>query len=119
MRIHQSASAQACPPEVEAMGYARRILLNGKIVSMDDATTSTSPGKTTGVAVKGDKIVKLGTTDEIRAFAGREHEGRTTSRAARHRRASSNRTSTSTAAPRAIAERFGLKCPPNGIQVDA
>ncbi|MBI2821852.1 MAG: amidohydrolase family protein, partial [Acidobacteria bacterium] len=41
-------------------------------VSMDDASRSTTPGRIyQALAVKGDKIVKLGTNDEIRALAGR------------------------------------------------
>src|SRR5262245_49794062 len=63
---------QALPPEVEAMGYADFVFLNGKVVSMDDASNSTSPGHIyQAVAVKSDKIMKLGTTDEVRAMAGR------------------------------------------------
>ena len=59
------------PPEVALHGYADTVFINGKVVSMDDKSTSTEVGNIyQGVAVKGDKIVKLGTTQEIRALAG-------------------------------------------------
>ena len=66
------AYSQQLPPEVEQMGYADTIFLNGKVVSMDDASTSTSPGSIYQAnTVKNDKIMKLGTNDEVRALAGR------------------------------------------------
>ncbi len=64
--------AQQLPPEVERMGYADTIFINGKIVSMDDASTSTEVGNIyQAIAVKGDQIMKLGTNQEVRAMAGR------------------------------------------------
>ena len=63
--------AQQIPPEVAQYGYADTILVNGKVVSMDDKSTSTSVGRVyQAIAVKGDTIVKLGTSGEIRALAG-------------------------------------------------
>ena len=35
---------QGIPVEVEDMGYADTIFVNGKVASMDDASSSTSPG---------------------------------------------------------------------------
>ena len=58
-------------PEVAKFGYADTIFVNGKIVSMDDWSSSANPGNIyQGVAVKGDAIVKLGTSAEVRALAG-------------------------------------------------
>jgi predicted amidohydrolase YtcJ len=65
-----SALAQVAP-EVAQFGYADTIFVNGKIVSMDDRSSSTSVGNIyQAVAVKGDTIVKLGTGQEVRALAG-------------------------------------------------
>jgi predicted amidohydrolase YtcJ len=59
------------PPEVAKFGYADWILFNGKVVSMDDASRSTEVGRVyQGIAVKGDKIIKLGSSDEVRTLAG-------------------------------------------------
>ena len=64
-------SAQQLPPEVARSGYADTIFINGKVVSMDDASTSTSMGSVyEAVAVKGDRIMKLGTSSQIRALTG-------------------------------------------------
>ncbi len=64
--------AQQLPPEVERMGYADTLFINGKIVSMDDESTSTDVGNIyQAIAVKGDQIMKLGTNEEVRAMAGR------------------------------------------------
>jgi len=53
-------------------GYADTIFINGKIVSMDDASTSTEVGNIyQAIAVKRDQIMKLGTNEEVRAMAGR------------------------------------------------
>ena len=58
-------------PEVAKFGYADTIFVNGKIVSMDDWSSSANAGSIyQGVAVKGDAIVKLGTSAEVRALAG-------------------------------------------------
>ena len=61
--------AQQIPPEVAQYGHADTILVNAKVVSMDDKSTSTSVGRIyQAVAVKGHRIVKLGTSGEIRAW---------------------------------------------------
>ncbi|MBI2821722.1 MAG: amidohydrolase family protein [Acidobacteria bacterium] len=63
--------AQQLPAEVARFGYPETIFVNGKIVSMDDVSTSTSAGRTyQALAVKDDKIMKLGSNDEVRALAG-------------------------------------------------
>ena len=113
------AYGQQLPPEVEQMGYADTVFLNGKVVSMDDASTSTSPGAIyQAIAVKNDKIMKLGTNDEVRPLAGRittvyDLNGRTLIpgiiETHQHIYGSSTR----------YADRFGLKFPPNGITVSA
>ena len=55
--------AQQLPPEVERMGYADTIFINGKVVSMDDGSPSADVGNIyQALAVKGDQIMKLGTT---------------------------------------------------------
>ena len=65
-----SAFAQL-PPEVAQYGYPETIFLNGKVVSMDDASRSTDVGNIyQAIAVKRDKIMKLGTTEQVRALAG-------------------------------------------------
>jgi predicted amidohydrolase YtcJ len=59
------------PPEVARYGYPETIFFNGKVVSMDDESRSTDVGNIyQSVAVKGDKIMKLGTTEQVRALAG-------------------------------------------------
>jgi len=58
-------------PDVAKWGYADTIFVNAKVVSMDDASNSIDVGNIyQAIAVKGDKIMKLGTTQEIRAVAG-------------------------------------------------
>ncbi len=58
-------------PDVAKFGYADTIFINGKVVSMDDQSTSTQVGTTyQGIAVKGEKIMKLGTTGEVQSVAG-------------------------------------------------
>ena len=70
-----SALAQQLPPEVAQQGYADTLFINGKLVSMDDASTSTSVGTIyQAVAVKGDKIMRLGTNAQVRAVAGPDTE---------------------------------------------
>jgi len=52
-------------------GYADTLFVNGKVVSMDDASTSTNVGNIyQAVAIKGAKIVKLGTNAAVRTLAG-------------------------------------------------
>ena len=64
--------SQQLPPEVEIMGYADTVFVNGKVVSMDDRSASAQVGNVyQAVAVKGDSIMKLGTNDEVRGLAGR------------------------------------------------
>ena len=63
--------AQQLPPEVAQYGYADTIFVNGKVVSMDDDSRSTSVGNIyQAIAVKGDKIIKLGTSAQVRALMG-------------------------------------------------
>ena len=65
-------SAQELPLEVERMGYADTHFISGKIVSMDDLSKSANVGNIyQAIAVKGDKIMKLGTNQEVQAMAGR------------------------------------------------
>ena len=65
------ALAQQLPPEVARHGYADTLFVNGKVVSMDDASTSTNVGNIyQAVAIKGAKIVKLGTNAAVRTLAG-------------------------------------------------
>lgn len=64
--------AQQLPALVAQQGYADLVLVNGKIVSMEDR--STTPGTTGRVvdamAIKGKRIMALGTEQEIRALSG-------------------------------------------------
>ncbi len=68
----QVIDAQAqLAPEVAQHGYADTIFVNGKVVSMDDVSRSTSVGTVyEAMAVKGEKIMKLGTSAQVRAVAG-------------------------------------------------
>lgn len=65
------ASAQsALPPEVARHGYADIIAYNGKVVSMDDKGLNQNPGTIyEAIAVKGTKIIALGTSARIRTLA--------------------------------------------------
>ncbi len=64
--------AQQLPPEVENFGFADTVFINGKIVSMDDASNSTDVGSVyQAMAVKGDKILKLGSNQEVQSLSGR------------------------------------------------
>ncbi|MEE2822407.1 MAG: amidohydrolase family protein [Acidobacteriota bacterium] len=64
--------AQQLPALVAQQGYADLVLVNGKIVSMEDR--STTPGTTGRVvdamAIKGKRIMALGTEQEMRALSG-------------------------------------------------
>ena len=64
--------SQNRPALVDEMGYADLILVNGKIVSMDDrSTTPDTPGHIyEAMAVKGKRIMALGGTDEMKKLAG-------------------------------------------------
>jgi hypothetical protein len=57
---------------VEDMGYADTILVNGKIVSMDDRSiVPNTPGNIfESMAIKGKRIMALGTNDQMRRLAG-------------------------------------------------
>ena len=69
--MSEPLQAQAIPPEVARFGYADTIFINGKVVSMDDKSNSTQVGNVyQALAVKGDKIVKLGGNQDVRALAG-------------------------------------------------
>lgn len=58
------------PSEVRKHGYADLVLINGKIVSMDDAGVNTNVGTVyQAMAVKGTRIISLGTGERIRALA--------------------------------------------------
>ena len=58
-------------PEVASFGYADTIFVNGKIVSMDDISNSADVGNVyQAIAVKGERIMKLGTTSEVEPLAG-------------------------------------------------
>lgn len=110
--------AQNLPAIVEQVGYADSVFINGKVVSMDDASASTSPGRVyQAVAVKGDKIIKLGSTSDVQAVAGRgtkvyDLKGRTMIpgivESHQHIYGNSLR----------WLDRFGIKWPPHGIIVE-
>ncbi|MCH8319930.1 MAG: amidohydrolase family protein [Acidobacteria bacterium] len=69
--LQASNSFAQLVPEVAEFGYADTIFVNGKVVSMDDESRSTTVGNIyEAIAVKGDKIMKLGTTAQVRALAG-------------------------------------------------
>ena len=71
-----SPYAQSLHPLVAEQGYADLILFNGKVVSMDDRSiVPNTPGNIyEAMAVKGKKIMALGTSDEMRALAGPDTE---------------------------------------------
>jgi predicted amidohydrolase YtcJ len=64
--------AQQIPELVAEQGYADTLLLNGKIVSMDDrSSVPNTPGNIhQAMAIKGKKIMALGTNAEMRRLAG-------------------------------------------------
>ncbi len=64
--------AQQLPDLVAAQGYADMVLVNGKIAAMDDrSTTPDSAGQFfQAMAIKGEKIMALGSTAEMRRLAG-------------------------------------------------
>ena len=111
--------AQHLPPEVARWGYADTLFINGKVVSMDDKSTSTGVGNIyQAIAVKGDKIMKLGSSAEVRTLAGPDTRvldlrGRTLIPGIiephSHIYGGAVR----------YLDRFGFKYPPNGIIVSA
>ena len=64
--------AQQLPELVAQQGYADLVLVNGKIVSMEDrSTTPNTTGRVVdAMAVKGKKIMALGTEQEMRRLSG-------------------------------------------------
>ena len=69
--LQVTVGAQELPPEVARDGYADTIFVNGKLVSMDDGSRSLRVGNIyQAIAVKKDRIMKLGTNAEVRAVAG-------------------------------------------------
>lgn len=63
-------AGRAQPPESPLV--ADLVLYNGKVVTVDDASVSPQVGTIAqGVAVRGDRIVFVGTTAQVRALAGR------------------------------------------------
>lgn len=66
------AIAQNRPAILDEMGYADTVIMNGKIVSMDDhSITPDTPGHIyQAMAIKGEKIMALGTDAEMKALAG-------------------------------------------------
>ncbi|MEE8461026.1 MAG: hypothetical protein V3S50_02760, partial [Acidobacteriota bacterium] len=69
---HGFALSQQIPDLVAEQGYADRILVNGKIVTMDDwSIVPNRPGTIVeAMAIKGKKIMALGTDQEMRELAG-------------------------------------------------
>ena len=63
--------AQQLPPLVAQQGYADSVLINGKIVSMDDwGTVPNTPGNIyEAMAIKGKRIMALGTNQAMRELA--------------------------------------------------
>jgi predicted amidohydrolase YtcJ len=112
------ATQSPLPAEVEAMGYADSIFVNGKVVTMDDAGTSANPGHIyEAVAVKNDKVMKVGTSDQVRALAGRntktyDLKGKTLIPGIiephQHIYGGAMK----------YASRFGKKFPPQGVQIE-
>ncbi|MBI2821047.1 MAG: hypothetical protein HYX74_02370, partial [Acidobacteria bacterium] len=65
---------QQIPPLVARQGYADLLLINGKIVTMEDRSAAPdTPGRIyQAMAIKGKKIMALGTDEEMKALAGSE-----------------------------------------------
>ena len=64
--------AQQLPDLVGQLGFADLVLFNGKIVSMEDRTTTpdTTGRVVNAMAVKGKKIMALGSEQEMRSLSG-------------------------------------------------
>ena len=61
---------RSLPPEVAEHGFADLVLLNGKVVSMDDAGNNDNPGSIyEAMAVKKDRIMALGPSQRIGRMA--------------------------------------------------
>ena len=71
-----SPSLAQLAPEVAEFGYADTIFVNGKVVSMHDESRSTGVGNIyEAIAVKGDKIMKVGTTAQNKSCGRSRHHG--------------------------------------------
>ena len=69
--MHLSAAFAQLPSEVARFGYADTVFVNGKVVSMDDASKSISMGRIyQAIAVKQDRIMKLGANDDLTNLIG-------------------------------------------------
>jgi len=65
-----SLSAQTLPPEVAKQGYADSIVINAKVVSMDDWGYNNNPGHIyEAMAIKNQRIQALNTTEYIKTLA--------------------------------------------------
>jgi len=64
--------SQDRPPLVDQMGWADTVLINGRIYSMDDRSiTPDKPGNVyEAMAIKGKRIMALGSNQEMRKLAG-------------------------------------------------
>ena len=69
---HVPGLAQQLPDLVAEQGYADLVLVNGKIVSMEDRSiTANSTGRIErAMAIKGKRIMALGTEEEMQSLAG-------------------------------------------------
>ncbi len=112
-------SAQQLQREVAQYGYPDTLFVNGKVVSMDDTSRSTEVGNIyQALAVKADRIIKLGTNQEVRALAGPDTQvfdlkGRTLIPGIVETHAHIYGS-----APQYLS-RFGFKYPPQGIIISA
>ncbi len=70
--VSQLGFSQQIPDLVAEHGYADVLLVNGKIVSMDDRSiVPDTPGNIyQAMAIKGKRIMALGTNAEMRRLAG-------------------------------------------------
>jgi predicted amidohydrolase YtcJ len=67
---HPAGAQGTLPPEVAKHGYADMVVFNGKIVSMDDIGYNQNPGNIyQAMAIKGDRIMALGTNERIQTLA--------------------------------------------------
>ncbi|MBI4483562.1 MAG: amidohydrolase family protein [Acidobacteria bacterium] len=69
LSLGQAVKPQSIPPEV--LAYPEMVLYNGKIVTMDDKAYNTSPGTIAqAIAIRGDRIMALGSDAEVLRLAG-------------------------------------------------